>query len=71
MSGIKKHNFLERENFYESKSIGTKARSDKRCEHCGQVILKGTPHLMMHFYPEFDAYPIHKECEDEFMKSLN
>lgn len=25
---------------------------------------------MHHFYPEFQAYPVHNECNDDFMSSL-
>lgn len=68
---IEKHEFLLAEDYYESRSVGTKARSDKYCNHCGKIIPKGTPHDMHHFYPEFDAYATHKECSENFIKSLN
>lgn len=58
------------DDFYETRSVGTKARSSKTCEHCGKIIPMGTPHTMAHFYPDFDAYPLHLECEDGFMASL-
>ena len=66
----KKHEYLKYEDHYETRDVGTKARSSKRCEHCGLEIPKGTPHTMHHFYPEFDSYPVHKECNDAFMASL-
>lgn len=66
-----KHEFLLEEDYYESKSVGTKARSDKWCNHCGKQIPKGIPHDIHHFYPEFNAYPTHKECSEDFIESLN
>jgi hypothetical protein len=66
-----KHEYLKREDYYEARSVGTKARSNKMCVHCGKNIPKGEPHTMHHFYPEFDAYPTHKNCSDKFIKSLN
>ena len=68
---IEKHEHLLEEDYYESRSVGTKARSDKNCEFCGEKILKGVPHEMHHFYPEFYAYPTHKECSEAFMLTLN
>lgn len=70
MGAIVYHEYLREEDYYESRSVGTKARSDKTCEHCGQKIPKGTPHLTHHFYPEFDAYPTHLECDAPFRASL-
>lgn len=67
---IKKHEYLKEENYYESRSIGTKAKSSKTCEYCGKSIPKGTPHDQHHFYPEFNAYPTHKKCSEDFKKSL-
>ena len=64
------HEYLLAENYYESKSIGSKAKSNKICEHCIKIIKKGTPHYMCHFYPEFHAYPVHKECKILFIESL-
>ena len=69
MSEIK-HEYLEREYYYESRSVGTRAKSDKICEHCGQIIPKGEPHKMHYFYPEFNAYPTHDRCCESFMESL-
>lgn len=66
-----KHEYLRSEDYYESRSVGTKARSDKTCEHCGKNIPKGEPHKMHHFYPEFDAYATHEKCSDAFIESLN
>ena len=68
---LEKHEWLEEENYYESRSVGTRARSDKTCEFCRGNIPKGVPHTMHHFYPEFEAYPTHKECEKPFMLILN
>jgi len=61
---------LSHDDFYETRGVGTKARSDKQCFTCGKLIKMGTPHDMHHFYPEFVAYPTHKECTDEFMGNL-
>lgn len=66
-----KHEYLKRKDYYESRSIGTKARSSKTCEYCGKTISKGTPHEMHHFYPEFYAYATHKNCSKPFIESLN
>ncbi len=68
---MKKHEYLKQEDYYETRSIGTKARSSKTCEHCGKNIPKGNPHDTHHFYPEFDAYPTHKSCSKSFIESLN
>ena len=68
----KKHEYLTKEDYYESQSVGTKARSDKICEHCGKSIPKGQPHTVHKFYGdgEYPSYPTHKGCDDEFVKSL-
>lgn len=86
MSTLVKHEYLLKEDYYEMKPVGTRAKSDKYCEHCGEVIKKGTPHEMHHFYPEFNAYPTHnrnngfngdripddqKSCSELFIESLN
>lgn len=70
MIDIKKHEWLRLEDYYESRSTGTKARTNKTCVCCGGSIPKGTPHDMHHFYPEFYAVAVHKNCHDDFMKSL-
>jgi len=70
-SSIEKHEYLMKRDYYENKPVGTKAKSDKYCAHCGSVIKKGTPHDVHHFYPEFSSYPTHKECTEDFMDSLN
>lgn len=62
--------FLEEENFYELNSVGTKARSNKTCSCCGKSIPMGTPHKVAKFYPEFDNYPLHEECVEEFKSDL-
>ena len=67
---VEKHEYLMADEFYETRSVGTRARSDKYCEHCGNKIKKGTPHEMAHFYPEFNSYALHKECVEPFMASL-
>lgn len=67
----KKHEYLTKKEFYETRSVGTRARSDKRCEHCGKTIPQGTPHDLHHFYPEFTSYPTHKDCTKPFLESLN
>lgn len=66
-----KHEYLKSENYYESRSVGTKAHSSKTCEYCGKNIPKGEPHEVHHFYPEFATYPTHTKCVKNFMKSLN
>lgn len=71
MSNIKKHEYLLKEEFYEFQSIGTRARSDKYCGHCGGKIPKGEPHVMSKFYPEFDGPAIHNDCKEDFLQSLN
>lgn len=69
MSKVVKHEYLLREEYYESKSVN-KGRTDKTCEYCGKTIPQGTPHDMHHFYPEFTAYAVHKKCHDNFLESL-
>lgn len=66
----RKHHYLKAEDYYESRSIGSKARSDKYCSHCGSIIPKGEPHTIHTFYPEFNAYPTHNCCNDDFKASL-
>jgi len=65
-----KHDYLRQEDYYESRSVGSKACSDKRCEHCGGTIPKGEPHTVHTFYPEFSAYPTHDRCSKAFEESL-
>jgi len=65
-----KHEYLKEEDYYECRGVGTGARSNKVCEHCHDDIIKGTPHDMHYFYPEFTAYATHKECSEAFKKSL-
>ena len=66
---IVKHEYLEAENYYESRSVN-KGRSSKTCEHCGGNIPVGMKHDMHHFYPEFQAYAVHINCHDDFIASL-
>jgi hypothetical protein len=66
---VNKHEYLENENYYETKSVG-KGRTDKTCEHCGGNIPAGTEHVVHKFYPEFSSYPTHLKCEKAFMDSL-
>ena len=66
----KKHEYLKEEDYYETRSIGTKARTDKTCEHCGENIPKGEPHETHKFYPEFSVYATHINCTEDFKKSL-
>lgn len=61
---------LKKEDFYEFNKVGTRARSDKTCTCCGNIIPKGQPHLVAKFYPEFMSYPIHEDCKDDFMSKL-
>ncbi len=65
-----KHEYLEEKNYYENRPVA-KGRVDKTCDHCGEYIPKGTAHDVHSFYPEFSAYPTHKECTEKFLKSLN
>jgi hypothetical protein len=67
---IEKHEYLKEEDYYETRSVNS-GRTDKRCEYCGNIISKGVPHKMHHFYPEFESYPTHTYCMDNFIKSLN
>lgn len=69
MEGVKKHECLRYEDYYESRTV-SKGRSDKTCEHCGKSIPIGMKHDMHHFYPEFESYPVHLECSDDFLNSL-
>tara|TARA_R110000796_G_scaffold207577_3_gene323901 strand:- start:42 stop:248 length:207 start_codon:yes stop_codon:yes gene_type:complete len=68
---MKKHEYLEENDFYEFVSIGRRAQSTKTCGHCSGNIDKGTPHLVSKFYPEFEGPAIHEECEQGFLESLN
>jgi hypothetical protein len=63
------HEYLTEENYYENRPVGS-GRSDKYCEHCGNVISKGVSHDVHKFYPEFNSYPTHKKCTKPFMASL-
>lgn len=67
---IEQHEYLLKEDYYELRGVGTRAKSDKDCEHCGEIIPKGEPHDNHHFYPEFNCYPTHKNCSEAFIKSL-
>jgi len=66
-----KHEYLTKEEFYETNNVGTKARGDKQCEHCGELIPKGEPHHVHIFYPEFSAFATHSRCSAKFLASLN
>jgi hypothetical protein len=63
------HEFLLKEDYYETRSV-KRGRTQKRCEHCGQVIPKGSPSDVHHFYPEFESYPTHPACSEKFLASL-
>lgn len=65
-----KHEFLKKEDYYETKKVGVKGRKDKHCEYCHGPIPKGMQHEVHHFYPEFLAYPTHIGCTEPFMESL-
>jgi hypothetical protein len=67
---MKQHEYLLKKDHYETRDVGTKARSDKECEFCGKTIPKGMPHEVHHFYPEFESYPTHIKCTPKFMASL-
>lgn len=71
---MKKHEYLSKEDYYESGFVGNKARSDKRCEYCNKIIPKGEPHDTHKFYDDdgyWPTYPTHKECSNNFIESLN
>lgn len=63
------HEYLEAENYYENRPVQS-SRTAKWCNHCGGTIPKGSSHDVHHFYPEFSAYPTHKKCTEDFIKSL-
>lgn len=67
---VQKHEYLQEEDYYESRGVGTRARGDKWCAHCGQKIPKGEPHTVHSFYPEFASYPTHDRCNQDFKASL-
>lgn len=69
-AGPKKHEYLQKENFYETRSV-KKGKSQKTCGHCGKTIGIGMPCDTHHFYPEFASYSTHLSCSDAFLKSLN
>ena len=84
---MNKHEYLRKENYYQSNLVGTKARCDKHCEYCGRIIPKGQPHESHKFYDSGDwpTYPTHimhpiygdslnkgqESCSQLFIKSLN
>ena len=37
---MKKHEYYQAKDFYEFRSVGTRAQSDKWCGHCGKTITK-------------------------------
>lgn len=67
---LKQHHCLTKEDFYETRGIGTRGKKTKICEHCNGTIQAGRPHDMHHFYPEFEAYATHKKCSKAFLESL-
>ena len=66
-----KHEYLNKEDYYDTISVGTKARTDKTCEHCGENIPKGEPHEVSTFYPEFSRFATHIKYTEAFKESLN
>jgi len=64
------HEHLMLEDLGETTGVGTRARADYGCEHCGGTITKGDPHDSHKFYPEFQSYRTHKECSEGFRLSL-
>jgi len=66
------HEHLQEEMYYEQHSVGTGARSNYSCEHCGKNIPKGEPHANHKFYGDGDwpSYRTHHKCSDKFKKSL-
>ena len=62
--------YLRREDFYEFNNVGTKARTNKTCDCCGELIPKGQPHSVAKMYPEFASYPVHLKCKETFLSKL-
>lgn len=62
--------YEDKDNYYESRSVGTRAKSDKSCIVCGKTIKMGTPHKTHHFYPEFSSVTTHEGCVKKFMENL-
>lgn len=58
------------DEFIETKKIGTRARSTKKCVVCKGPIVQGNPHDVHYFY-EYACYPTHKDCSEEFLRTLN
>jgi len=70
---MKKHSFLTKEWFIETRSVGTRAKMDKDCEYCNKTIPIGQPHEVHYFAidcAEYASYPTHTNCSDKFIKSL-
>jgi hypothetical protein len=63
------HEYLCKEDFYEMNRVGS-GRKTKICSHCHGTIAIGTSHKVAKFYPEFESYPVHLECEKAFLESL-
>lgn len=51
--------------FYNEKHVGIKARSDKRCAWCGNLIPKGMPHYVLVSMESYGQYPLHEDCHTE------
>ena len=64
------HEYLLKEDYYETNNIGTRARGDYYCGQCGKVIPKGEPHENHKFYPEFEGVRTHSDCSESFLDSL-
>ena len=62
-----------KEDYYNVRSIGDRARKDKVCKVCGVPILKGTPHDSHTFNTEegfFISFATHINCSEIFINNL-
>lgn len=69
---MEKHEYLLKENYYEYRRIN-KGRTDKICEHCGEIIKIGTLHDVHKFFDDdgsYPSYPTHINCSELFKESL-
>ena len=62
-----------KEDYYNVRPIGDRARKDKVCKSCGEPILKGTPHDSHTFNTEesfYVSFATHTNCSENFLNSL-
>lgn len=60
-----------KEDYYETKGVGTGARSVKMCGRCGGTILMGIPHDVHTFHNgDYFTVATHKQCTKAFMNNL-